>query len=55
MSDAEMVELKRALDEVTVEWRKAIMASFWRDGDGYIEPVDPLDEFMDEVRDMLYE
>lgn len=55
MSDVEMVELKRILDEVAVEWRKSIMASFWRDGDGYIPPPDPVDEFMDEVRDMLNE
>lgn len=50
MSKEEFVEL---LDEVCEKWRQEVMAGFWRDGDGYIAPTDPVDEFMDEVRSML--
>jgi len=50
-----MQEVTILLDEYTQQWIKEAMDSFWQHGDGYIEPVDPLDEFMDEVREMLYD
>jgi hypothetical protein len=37
------------LDAVTQRWIKEAMDSFWRDGDGKIEPKDPWDEFEEEI------
>lgn len=45
-------EFDLELERIGEEWMAEIMAGFWRDGEGYIE-VDPVQEFMDEVRNMI--
>jgi hypothetical protein len=47
-------ELLFHLDMIMAEWKNEVMEEFYRDGDGYIPPVDPVDEFMQDVEEMVH-
>jgi hypothetical protein len=49
-------EAYQVLDEVMIDYKRELMEEFWRDSDyKYMPPIDPVEEFMDDVREMLYE